>query len=225
MEAIVALFGGMFALLISATIVLSVFWIWMLIECINNEEIKGTEKAFFLLLIIFLHWIGGAIYCFSVNRKERFGCFPIMVIIVASFIFIIFMVGLIKSINENKHPKLIRAREIINEFVDRNILFINPDKTIQENDIESENITTESTKQQSYSIDQQNIKLPNQNTTNKKNEKYLLLNKSDENRRPAQTPKEIANINTSKYSEKLNSWIDSNGKVHFTNTDMQQAPK
>jgi hypothetical protein len=44
-----------------------------------------------------------------------------------------------------------------------------------------------------------------------------VLNKSDENRNPAKTPKEIANINTAKYSEPLKSWIDREGKVHFSN--------
>lgn len=131
MEAI-AIMGGMFALLISAAILLSVFWIWMLIECIHNKEIKGAEKAFFLLLITFLHWIGGAIYCFSASRKNKLGCFPIMVIIAASFIGFFSLAGIIKLINENQNSNLIRAREIINEFVDKNIPFLSSDE--EEND-------------------------------------------------------------------------------------------
>jgi hypothetical protein len=97
MEETITMLGGVFALLISAAIILSVFWIWMLIECIHNKDIKGAEKAFFLLLITFLHWIGGAIYCFSVNRKEKLGCFALISMISAATIILFVVIGLIYS--------------------------------------------------------------------------------------------------------------------------------
>lgn len=192
-------------LLILAAIILSIFWIWMLIDCIYNEEIKGSEKAFFLLIIIFLHWIGGAIYCFSANRKERLGCFPIMVIIVASFVSFLSLYGAIKLIYEYKNPTLVNAKKIINK-VEKVVLRPEPRPYVplKQSDIDK--------------------KLINPRDELKQN-KYLLLNKSDENRKPAQTANEIANINTAKYSEKLNSWVDSKGKVHFSNANLQPATK
>lgn len=223
MENTIAMLGGMFALLVTAVIIFSIFWIWMLIECIHNEEIKGTEKAFFLLLIILLNWVGGAIYCFSASRKERFGCFSIMVIITASFVGFLSLYGAIKLINENKHPALVNAREIINNLIDNGITFPGTKENDSENIDAIKNTITQSPKQQKYNISTKNNNTNIKNVVTVKKEKFILLNKSDENRRPAQTPKEIANINTSKYSENLNSWIDSNGKVHFSNTSLQPA--
>ena len=50
-------------------LVLSVFWIWMLIDCLMNPRLQGTEKIVWVLVIIFLHWIGAAIYYFVGRRR------------------------------------------------------------------------------------------------------------------------------------------------------------
>lgn len=47
---------------------------------------------------------------------------------------------------------------------------------------------------------------------------YIMIYKRDENRLPPTTPREMANINTTKYTEQMHSWVDSQGKVHFSNT-------
>jgi hypothetical protein len=46
-----------------------VFWIWMLIDCIQNQRIKGTEKIVWVLVIIFLYALGALIY-YLVARKR-----------------------------------------------------------------------------------------------------------------------------------------------------------
>jgi hypothetical protein len=46
-----------------------VFWIWMLIDCIQNQRIKGTEKIVWVLVIIFLYALGALIY-FLAGRKR-----------------------------------------------------------------------------------------------------------------------------------------------------------
>jgi hypothetical protein len=58
------LFAGMGALmLVFWTIALlgSIFWIWMLVDCLTSDLPSG-EKLIWALVIIFLHFIGALIY-------------------------------------------------------------------------------------------------------------------------------------------------------------------
>jgi len=49
-----------------------IFWIWMLIHAITNRGLSGTEKIVWVLVIIFLHFIGALIY-FFVGRSRALG--------------------------------------------------------------------------------------------------------------------------------------------------------
>ncbi len=61
---------GAFGLFILTMVVLSfVFWIWMIIDCAKNNRIAGGEKVAWLLVIIFLHFLGALIYFFAGRRK------------------------------------------------------------------------------------------------------------------------------------------------------------
>ncbi len=51
----------MFAVLAIAAFV---FWIIMLINAIGNNRLSGTEKVVWVLVIIFLHFLGALIYYF-----------------------------------------------------------------------------------------------------------------------------------------------------------------
>jgi hypothetical protein len=62
-----ALFG-LFALLFAA--LAFIFWIWMLINAIQNPGLSGTEKIVWVLVILFLHVLGALIYYF-VGRSKR----------------------------------------------------------------------------------------------------------------------------------------------------------
>jgi hypothetical protein len=57
---------GLFFLLAGAVIGLLVFafWIWMLIHAITNKGLSDTEKIIWVLVVIFLHFIGAIIYFF-----------------------------------------------------------------------------------------------------------------------------------------------------------------
>jgi hypothetical protein len=55
---------------IAIAILGTVFWIWMLIDCIQNERNDSNDKVVWLLIIIFTHLIGGLVYYF-VRRKPR----------------------------------------------------------------------------------------------------------------------------------------------------------
>jgi hypothetical protein len=60
------LIGGLIGLL------LSIFWLWMLIDAITNRSIQGTEKIVWVLVILFTHFLGALIY-FFVARGGRSG--------------------------------------------------------------------------------------------------------------------------------------------------------
>jgi uncharacterized membrane protein len=49
-----------------------VFWIWMLIDAITNKGLAGTEKIIWVLVVLFLHFLGALIY-FFVGRQKAGG--------------------------------------------------------------------------------------------------------------------------------------------------------
>jgi len=49
---------------------LTVFWIWMLVDCATKEPSAGNDKVIWILVILFTHWIGALIY-YLMRRPER----------------------------------------------------------------------------------------------------------------------------------------------------------
>lgn len=64
-------FLGVALVLLAAAIALSliVFWIWMLIDAVKNPNLSSTERIVWVLVIVFLHWIGALIYFFAGRRR------------------------------------------------------------------------------------------------------------------------------------------------------------
>lgn len=64
-------FGILLALLL-APIVLCVFafWVWMLIHAATNKGLTDTEKLMWVLIIVFVHFLGALIY-FFVGRPKK----------------------------------------------------------------------------------------------------------------------------------------------------------
>lgn len=48
-----------------------IFWIWMLVDCIRNPQLRGGAKVIWLLVIFFLHWIGALIYFFAGRTRSQ----------------------------------------------------------------------------------------------------------------------------------------------------------
>ncbi|MDQ2716896.1 MAG: PLDc N-terminal domain-containing protein, partial [Chloroflexota bacterium] len=44
--------------MIAIAIIGSIFWIWMLVECITREPSEGNDKVVWLLIILFTHMVG-----------------------------------------------------------------------------------------------------------------------------------------------------------------------
>jgi len=48
----------------------TVFWVWMLIDCLKNEPSEGNDKIIWVLVIIFASIFGAVLYYF-VRRPDR----------------------------------------------------------------------------------------------------------------------------------------------------------
>jgi hypothetical protein len=47
-----------------------VFWIWMLVDAIQNKGLTDGEKVGWILAIVFLHFLGALLY-FFIGRPKR----------------------------------------------------------------------------------------------------------------------------------------------------------
>jgi uncharacterized RDD family membrane protein YckC len=54
---------------IALAVLAFVFWIWMLIDAIKNPGLSGTERIVWVLVIVFLHFLGALIYFFAGRRR------------------------------------------------------------------------------------------------------------------------------------------------------------
>jgi len=46
------------------------FWIWMLVDCAMNEPSEGNDKIVWIVIMVFVHFIGALLYYF-IRRPER----------------------------------------------------------------------------------------------------------------------------------------------------------
>lgn len=71
-DPITALFAGGGIIFLLLAVVTSIFWLWMLIDSLTNASLNGTEKLVWVLVILFLHFVGALIY-FLVGRGAKGG--------------------------------------------------------------------------------------------------------------------------------------------------------
>jgi hypothetical protein len=50
---------------------LTVFWIWMLVDAIQNKGVTDGEKIGWVLAIVFFHFIGSVLYFFIGRPKGK----------------------------------------------------------------------------------------------------------------------------------------------------------
>jgi len=48
----------------------TVFWVWMLVDCLTKESSEGNDKLVWAAVIFFLHLLGAVLYYF-VRRPKR----------------------------------------------------------------------------------------------------------------------------------------------------------
>jgi hypothetical protein len=54
-------------------VALTVFWIWMLVDAIQNKGVSDGEKVGWVLAIVFFHFIGSVLYFFIGRPKGKTG--------------------------------------------------------------------------------------------------------------------------------------------------------
>ena len=57
--------GLLFVVFIVIALAASVFWIWMLIDAIQNPALDGTMRIVWVLVILFTHILGALVYFFA----------------------------------------------------------------------------------------------------------------------------------------------------------------
>ena len=63
-------FGIIFLGVVFLGLVLTAFWVWMLVLAIKNPRLSETDKICWVLAIVFLHFIGGLLYYFIGHQKN-----------------------------------------------------------------------------------------------------------------------------------------------------------
>jgi Phospholipase_D-nuclease N-terminal len=48
----------------------SIFWAWMLVDVLTNRRLYGTDKLVWVVMVIFLSYLGAALY-FMIGREQR----------------------------------------------------------------------------------------------------------------------------------------------------------
>jgi Phospholipase_D-nuclease N-terminal len=66
---------GIFSLLLISILaviglIIFAFWIWMLIDAIENRGLTDGEKVGWVLAVVFLHFLGALLY-FFIGRPKR----------------------------------------------------------------------------------------------------------------------------------------------------------
>jgi hypothetical protein len=59
------------AVAVPLVIALFVFWIWMLVSAVQNKGLTEGEKIAWVLVIVFIHWLGALIYFFVGHPKRN----------------------------------------------------------------------------------------------------------------------------------------------------------
>jgi Phospholipase_D-nuclease N-terminal len=59
------------AVVIPLALALFAFWIWMLISAVQNKGLSEGEKIAWVLVIVFVHWLGALLYFFVGHPKRH----------------------------------------------------------------------------------------------------------------------------------------------------------
>ena len=56
-------------LLVGLVLGLTIFWILMIVDCATRKKLSDGERVAWILVLVFLHFIGASIYYLAVKRK------------------------------------------------------------------------------------------------------------------------------------------------------------
>ena len=68
------IFGGLGIMagltILLVALLLTIFWIWMIVEAITNHALDDTERLVWVLVIFFSHFVGSILYFVLVRNKR-----------------------------------------------------------------------------------------------------------------------------------------------------------
>jgi hypothetical protein len=69
-EAIGLGFGALVLFVALLGLLGTLFWIWMLVDCVRKEPTEGNDRIVWVLIIVLLHLLGAIVY-FFVRKLPR----------------------------------------------------------------------------------------------------------------------------------------------------------
>ena len=73
---VIAIFAGTLGLVMLAVVILlSIFWLWMLVDALTSS-LPPVEKLIWVLVIFFLHFLGALLYFFIARNGARGNVVP-----------------------------------------------------------------------------------------------------------------------------------------------------
>jgi len=68
----VLIIEGMFSPLhlLCVLLPMTIFWVWMLADCLIHEPAQGSDKLIWVIVILLTHVLGAALY-FFIRRPQR----------------------------------------------------------------------------------------------------------------------------------------------------------
>lgn len=67
-------FGLSFAgIWIIVSLIVLIFWIWMIVDCIKRRFVKDGEKVLWIIIIIIGGWIGALVYLVMIRAANPHG--------------------------------------------------------------------------------------------------------------------------------------------------------
>ncbi|MEK6855286.1 MAG: PLD nuclease N-terminal domain-containing protein [Nanoarchaeota archaeon] len=60
-------------LIVALALLITAFWIWMIIDCAKRNFRNDSEKIVWILVIVLATWIGALIYYFAIKLSNQKG--------------------------------------------------------------------------------------------------------------------------------------------------------
>ena len=54
-------------------VLVSAFWLWMLVDCLTRKRLAGNEKLVWVLVLLFTHAVGALLYLVLVRSRRPGG--------------------------------------------------------------------------------------------------------------------------------------------------------
>lgn len=68
---LLGIFGSIFIVLFIIALLATIFWIYMLVDCLKRKFKNDTDKVLWAVVIFFLHFVGAVVYYFAVKRENH----------------------------------------------------------------------------------------------------------------------------------------------------------